>query len=229
MFMLLQKSDTPFVDNLPIPPFESELKRASTLKTTPISKQVPISEVGTSVVPRQRPKGNASTQNLPLVLPSSPSPRNIISSPSPQVLQTDPNSDNSDKSLILSDNSMVTSVSQTQTPVSPFNLSGNQMTKQSKNNLLTTNVSQVDATTPIKSNVVERLENLFEARFSETFPESTNVIGNSVGGIVDAKTAGNIKTPESPIVSPMQLLLTAPKPIFSGHRRNMSDTTAFNK
>lgn len=55
-------------------------------------------ELGTSVAPRQRPKGNVSSQNLPLVLPSSPSPR-AFASPSPQVQQTsDSNGETTDKS-----------------------------------------------------------------------------------------------------------------------------------
>lgn len=163
------------------------------MKTTPISKQTPISEVGTSVAPRQRPKGNASTQNLPLVLPSSPSPRNIISSPSPQVVHAEANADNS----FASD------------PV-----------KQSKPNVLAiaTSVSQVDATTPTKSNTNEVL---FEAKFPDTFPPSAPIVTTTPGAKID------IKSPQSP--PSVQSLLNTPKAAISGHRRNMSDTTAFNK
>lgn len=161
------------------------------MKTTPIPKQTPISEVGTSVAPRQRPKGNAATQNLPLVLPSSPSPRNTISSPSPQVVHADANAENS----FASDSA-----------------------KQSKSNLLAaTSTSQVDATTPTKSNTTEVL---FEAKFPDTFPPVAPSVTSS-GAQLD------LKSPQSP--PSVQNLLSTPKAAISGHRRNMSDTTAFNK
>lgn len=78
------------------------MKRASAQKASNVSKQQIQTELGTSVAPRQRPKGTVSSQNLPLVLPSSPSPRNAITSPSPQVLQTsDPNGESGDKSSVV--------------------------------------------------------------------------------------------------------------------------------
>lgn len=99
----LQKSEAPALETLPCPPFESELKRASQAqKASNVSKLQVQTELGTSVAPRQRPKGNVSTQNLPLVLPSSPSPRNAIASPSPQTQQTsDSNGETSDKSSVV--------------------------------------------------------------------------------------------------------------------------------
>lgn len=160
-----------------------------------VSKQPVLTELGTtSIAPRQRPKGNVATQNLPLVLPSSPSPRNIIASPSPQVLQTnDTNFDATDKST---------------TPVSPYALKPKSI------------VLQNDIKTPTKPNVVE---NLFEAKFSESFRDTTNLPQTP------SSTMGSKKDIQSP-TSPMhQHLLNAPKSIVSGHRRNMSDTSAFNK
>lgn len=78
------------------------MKRASAQKASNVSKQQIQTELGTSVAPRQRPKGSASSQNLPLVLPSSPSPRNAVASPSPQVLQTsDPNGETVDKTSVV--------------------------------------------------------------------------------------------------------------------------------
>lgn len=77
------------------------MKRASQAqKASNVSKLQIQTELGTSVAPRQRPKGNVSSQNLPLVLPSSPSPRNAIASPSPQVTSqtNDPNGETVDKS-----------------------------------------------------------------------------------------------------------------------------------
>lgn len=197
-FFFFQKSEASHIDSLPSPPFESELKRASAVKTTSISKQTPISEVGTSVVPRQRPKGNVSTQNLPLVLPSSPSPRNTISSPSPQMLQADANTDNS------------------------FASDGSISTKQSKTNIIAaTSISQVDATTPTKSNTNEDFEVRFEAKFPDTFPSP------SIPNVTTPGAKLDLKSPQSPPI--VQNMLSTPKAAISGHRRIMSDTTAFNK
>lgn len=57
--MSLQKVPTPTVESLPCPPMESEnVKKSSSVKTpkpTPIATTVE----GTSVTPRQRPKGQA--------------------------------------------------------------------------------------------------------------------------------------------------------------------------
>lgn len=198
------------MDNIPIPPFESELKRATAQKTTILSKQPMHSELGTSVAPRQRPKGNASTQNLPLVLPSSPSPRNTIASPSPQVLQNnDSNFDATDKSS--------SGVSQSTTPVSPYALKPK------------TGLIQNDVKTPTKPTAAA--ENTFEAKFSENFADAAIATTNlpqtpsTIGAIKEISAVAQIQSPTSPM---HPNLLNAPKAV-SGHRRNMSDTSAFNK
>lgn len=78
----LQKSPTPNIDSLPVPPFESDLlKRVQTpSKPSPVSAGIkPSSAVEvTSVTPRQRPKPSASVLPPPLGSPSpSLSKRNI--------------------------------------------------------------------------------------------------------------------------------------------------------
>lgn len=187
------------MDNILNPLFESELKRVSTQKATIAAKQQIQAELGTSVAPRQRPKGNVSSQNLPLVLPSSPSPRNAIASPSPQVLQSsDPNFEAGEKSC---------GISQTTTPVSPYAL------KQKAG------LTQNDIKTPTKPAASEKL---FEANFGDSFSDSTSM--PQVNSAISSKN--EIKTPTSPI---HQILLNAPKATTVGHRRNMSDTSAFNK
>lgn len=182
------------MDSLTIPPFESEVKRATVQKPAIVSKQPVHTELGTtSIAPRQRPKGNAASQNLPLVLPSSPSPRNTIASPSPQVLQSnDANFDATDKST---------------TPVSPYALKPKSIACSN------------DMKTPTKTNAVE---NMFEAKFSESFHD-TNLPQTPSSAMGSKK---DIQSPTSPM---HQHLLNAPKSAVSGHRRNMSDTSAFNK
>lgn len=183
------------LESLQNPPLESELKRALLQKTITPKQQVLTTELGTSVVPRQRPKGNVSSQNLPLVLPSSPSPRNVIASPSPHVLQaSDSNFDTCD-------------ISQTTIPVAPYALK----TK--------TGVVQNDLKSPSISGVSETL---FEAKFTDSFTDATN--------LPQMTTSVNFKKDVQSPTSPMhQSLLNAPRILSGGHRRNMSDTSAFNK
>lgn len=72
----MQKNQTPDINDLPVPPFESEYRTVSGSKLK--TQSVTVVEAGTSVVPRQRPRGIA------LGLPPSPSPRNTTS-PQPQM------------------------------------------------------------------------------------------------------------------------------------------------
>ncbi|XP_049280096.1 AP2-associated protein kinase 1 [Anopheles funestus] len=95
----LTKCSVPPLETLPVPPFESETKRVptvgsavgqtgSTPKPTKPVGQLPI-EGGTSVAPRQRPKAsqaatpNVGVNSFSLGLPPNPSPKNILSSPTP--------------------------------------------------------------------------------------------------------------------------------------------------
>lgn len=71
-----------------MPLFESEAKRLSAvIKTSSKPQTMNIVESGTSVAPRQRPKGSStmhySSNALGLGLPPSPSPRNTLMSPMP--------------------------------------------------------------------------------------------------------------------------------------------------
>lgn len=67
-------------------------------------------------------------------------------------------------------------------------------------------------------------ENLFEAKFADSFSDTTNL-----PQMPPPLSSGSKKDIQSP-TSPMhQQLLNAPKAAPTGHRRNMSDTSAFNK
>lgn len=179
---------------------ESELKRVTAQKTT-VNKQQILAEVGTSVVPRQRPKGNVSSQNLPLVLPSSPSPRNMIASPSPQSLQ------DNESYFETSDKSNNISVQNSAPKPKTFAI-----------------VLQNDAKTSIKSS---ENENMFEAKFVDSFSGTTNL--PQMPPPPPSISKKEVVSPTSPI---HQQLLNTPKVdnrLSGGHRRNMSDTSAFNK
>lgn len=75
-------------EQLVVPPFESQFKRGlPAIKSSVKPQSVNMIECGTSVVPRQRPKGSSSIHHggnaLGLGLPPSPSPRNTLISPLP--------------------------------------------------------------------------------------------------------------------------------------------------
>lgn len=80
-------------------------------------------------------------------------------------------------------------------------------------------VTQNDIKTPIKTCATE---NLFEAKFGDSFSDTTNM--TQMTSTIGSKN--DIQSPTSPM---HQSLINAPKPLTVGHRRNMSDTSAFNK
>lgn len=179
--------------------------------------QLPTLESGTSVAPRQRPtvlrpKGSAQ---LPLVAPPSPSPRNNLSSPVPPSLtQVDaPPQQVCDQ---------FTAQFQANFPATtPTSAPGNNVQPQQLPPKLS-NLSITNATT--QSFDGDNSDKLFESQFPDPFSE---VASSSVNDIQNEpletikQDSGNI----SP-TKPIQLLIDTPK---IGHRRNMSDTSAFNK
>nr|CAI5855553.1 unnamed protein product [Callosobruchus analis] len=210
----LMKTAGPVVEDLPAPPFESELKKTqSQAKPIPKTPVAPAIE-GTSVMPRQRPKGSSSTplnlNNIPLTL--SPSPTLTKKSHSPS-LSTQGNAFNSPfpqstfspQALFPASNeiaappSQLDSLFQSSVYPDPFrDDSGASPTAQESNG------NKSESTTPMN-------------------PENPLMGSGSVtpmnAGLGDTTRITETKTPPS---SPT---LSVPK----GHRRNMSDTTAFNK
>lgn len=91
----LYKQPIPNIENLIIPPFESDMKKSIALSTPKTSVKVSVaanagssapslSSKETSVTPRQRPKAcqlNPVNNQFAFGLPPSPSPRNVLSSP----------------------------------------------------------------------------------------------------------------------------------------------------
>lgn len=222
----LHKLAAPPIESLPVPPFEHETKRSvgpQTGSATKTPKQ-PVSHAvepsGTSVAPRSRPKPTAAV-NLSLGLPPSPSPRNILSSPIPN------------------NNSTVTDASKI--PVAEpfkaqfednFPIGGTPVTQPP----IITQASQIAAAAvvaPGTSN--EKLDNLFQSDYPDPFRDerTPSVTGNVTSGPSSQKTSLElINTGSSSndlLGSPSSgsgQLLVAPR---TGHRRNVSDTSAFNK
>lgn len=214
------------LDQLTVPPFESEFKRSSQNAKSVASAKMAISmpEAGTSVAPRQRPKGSApAAHTLPLVAPPSPSPRNTISSPSiqpppPPTPQTLPTS-------TAADASEATFAAQFQANFPPVNVPAPPPVDAP--------VVVAAVTTPVAQivpNVLpqdsERLEKLFQSTFDDSRQKPVD------GG--DVVLPLDVVTTPTKSGSGLIGVITATTPVTgpvpaTGHRRNMSDTTAFNK
>ncbi|KAG5899354.1 hypothetical protein JTB14_036843 [Gonioctena quinquepunctata] len=237
----LMKTLSPNLDDIPVPLMESEVKKTQ-IKVVNKTPAAPIVE-GTSVMPRQRPKGSSTTplnlNNLPLNI--CPSPTLSKKSQSP-VAQSIPQSFQGNLPYTPTFPATVNSNTPTFSPIffpasdlpqpphleslfqssiypDPFRddsaASPTTITDVSNGNKMDNFVSQAPTSLPV--NVMSPIspENpLFGSggvshgvalQMKSGLTESTNVLG------------GN-----SPSGSPT---LAIPK----GHRRNMSDTTAFNK
>lgn len=251
----MQKSPPVNFEQLVVPPFESEAKRlvsaAAAAAKAAKPQSVNIVESGTSVAPRQRPKGSSaahSQKSLGFGLPPSPSPRNNITSPQPQqpaVEQFQANFPALTPAI--------------PPPPIPQTVNSNTSQQQSKTEC-TTELSKPVTVTHAKTSAPEMLNSLFESTvypdpFSETIPtpqqsQTSETVGTSGTSVETLKnTAIDITTPDSATVTtatatttiaeagtsdtPVTKLLSPPKSSHvnnsSGHRRNVSDTSAFNK
>ncbi|XP_017853777.2 LOW QUALITY PROTEIN: uncharacterized protein LOC108607451 [Drosophila busckii] len=216
----LHKSPLPNFEQLLVPPFEAEAKRisAAAAKAAKPQQNSSLVEAGTSVVPRSRPKGSSTVhgQNaLGLGLPPSPLPRQNITSPQPVVEQFQANFP-----------AMPPVSSTTAAPATIPTSSSSTTTK--------------NTTTGSNSNSSNAVNNLFE---SSVYPDPFNEHGSTAAAAPATTAAANVEAASEtaePVTSeltvsggnssPTQHMLTPPKPnANSGHRRNVSDTSAFNK
>nr|XP_023024483.1 uncharacterized protein LOC111512577 [Leptinotarsa decemlineata] len=233
----LMKTPIPTLDEIPIPPMESELKKTQ-IKSINKTPSAPIIE-STSVMPRQRPKGSSATplnlSNIPLNI--CPSPTLTKKSQSPvgsnsqgnlpytPTFPTTVNSNNPSFSPNFFSTSdlpqpHLDSLFQSSIYPDPFRddtatASPTTVTDVSNGNKMDNFVSQAPTSLPV--NVI-----------SSILPENTLFGSGSINqGISLQMKSGltestNVIAGNSPSASPT---LSIPK----GHRRNMSDTTAFNK
>lgn len=213
----LHKLPAPVLEALPMPPFEYETKRntAQTPKTKATGGQSGTAESGTSVAPRQRPKASqqATPHNLSL-LPPSPSPRNVLSSPAP----TD-----------------TSAAKQLFPPVA------SEFAAQFEDNFpspapMQRSTSSINKTTAADGSS-EKMDNLFQSSYPDPFRDGESG-SNGASGSGSKKTSlelisgGGVESSSDLLGSPSseQNLLAAPKSAAAaGHRRNVSDTSAFNK
>lgn len=230
-----QKSQAPVLDDLSVPQFESE-SRKTQIKATSKIATAPVVE-GTSVIPRQRPKAASSAplslSNLPIRINSSPTALKTSQSPifvnessgrsfSPKSGQSQPN--------------FSSFPSSTQT----FS-AGTAFTNQQNFTPSSQNISEKDLDTLFQSSAFpdpfrdeaqgDTVEVINQVYDNATIPESSedNNLGDEGENISLGKTI-LVESNNQSIVSnsntpPSTPALSVPR----GHRRNMSDTTAFNK
>ncbi|KAF5280987.1 hypothetical protein FQA39_LY05192 [Lamprigera yunnana] len=213
----LNKAPIPILDELPIPQSESEAKKMQT-QTKSVAKSITVPLVeSTSVTPRQRPKGSSANpltlSNLPLTL--SPSPTTIKKSQSPVTF------DNQFRSINQQNYPLTFS------STSPF---------------------QSTQFFPAPNPETEKFDNLFQ---SSIYPDPFRDESKLEEELIPSNVPVNVVSPSTPEQTMMSGNLlpigkaalaestsqsmvggaeTPPNsPASKGHRRNMSDTTAFNK
>ncbi|XP_054745153.1 AP2-associated protein kinase 1-like isoform X3 [Anastrepha obliqua] len=268
----LHKSPTPNYDLLVVPPFESEAKRisaaAASASKTPKPQSVPIVESGTSVAPRQRPKGSSAVhgQNpLGLGLPPSPSPRNNITSPQPQqpvveqfqanfpqlappVVPPPPTPQTATAVSV----SAVAIAAPTPAPTTAVAATPTAVLPPPQQPQTVTQANSSIAAIATQQAPPEVLNSLFESSvypdpFSENAPVSLKQtavdavpsssggggIGDGLENIAASSLSAHQVVNSTPTKSSMLTVSSVGSSVSSsgtsGHRRNVSDTSAFNK
>lgn len=220
----LTKSTVPGLEFLIVPPYESETKRvpSATSSNVKATKQTAASalEGGTSVAPRQRPKASQSANNsFSLGLPLNPSPKNILSSPTPGAA-----------------------------PSIPLDQPGPAVAPQAE-----PFVAKFSANFPPPPTQEIPNSNLFQSTYPDPFREadvlqeagSSHSVVHPEASVPTCDSSASSSVLQSPShasassqsgtphgtgsgTSVAGSLLPSKQPIV-GHRRNMSDTSAFNK
>ncbi|KAB0791983.1 hypothetical protein PPYR_13944 [Photinus pyralis] len=225
----LHNTPIPSLDDLPVPQLESESKKMHTqVKSMAKPSSVPLVE-GTSVMPRQRPKGSSANpltlNNLPLTL--SPSPTTIKKSQSPVTLV-----DSQFQSMNQANYPPVTfsTTSPFQSPPAFFSVPNPEPPEKHFDNLFQSSIYPDPFRDESKANAEACQRNVPLNIVSPVTPEQTLLGsggllsggGSAKIGLAESTSQSMVGSSDTPPNSPS---LSAPK----GHRRNMSDTTAFNK
>ncbi|XP_055836741.1 AP2-associated protein kinase 1 isoform X2 [Episyrphus balteatus] len=222
----LHKSPLPVLEQLAVPPFETEFKRLHSSASVKVKPQsVPIVESGTSVAPRQRPKGSSAHSQHPLSLglPPSPSPRNNITSPQPVVEQFQANfpAITAPSQQPAQQQQQQIAAPQTQQQPAPVTTPVQAMQQP-----IPTAHSQVPPppTTGNRAN----LDRLFESTYPDPFSEAASIAAASIENTLPEQPMSLPPDMIAALGTPTKTMLTPPKS-SGGHRRNVSDTSAFNK
>lgn len=227
----LQKSPIPNVDELQVPLFESEGKKLQTqVKASSKTAVAPAIE-STSVMPRQRPKASSSTPlnlaNIPLTL--SPSPTTSKNSQSPVIPDSQPYPAKQ-PAFPVAGNPIFPVVPQNFSPAfqhAPFFAPASSQENAEKHleNLFQSSVypdpfRDESAASPQRGGSFDAESQVSPVSPSRSFNSSSH--GLTKQGLVESASQSKMGTTNTPPASPT---LTVQR----GHRRNMSDTSAFNK
>lgn len=182
-------------------------------------------EGGTSVAPRMRPKAReaglgTATTTLPIMLPPSPSPRTVVSSPVPVV--------QAQQQLPSIPMGPPATPQQQPQAVALDSHQGDDFNAQFTAVFPPTQVTAVGHTTNIESKLgsvgsEKHLNNLFETKFPDPFREQHESVGGGRGSVGGGGGGGGSGA-GTPTKGPVNSLAAG-----HHHRRNVSDTSAFNK
>lgn len=211
----LTKSTVPGLDTLVVPPFESETKRIpSALGATPVKatkQSVSTLEGGTSVAPRQRPKASQGTANnsFTLGLPLNPSPKNILSSPTPGAAPSIPHEQPAPPAPQTAE-PFVAKFSANFPPPPAQDVQSNNLFQSTYPDPF----REVDTLHEAVSHTAHQESTRDSSASSSVLQSPSHTSVSSQSGTPHGTGSGTLVPPKQPIV---------------GHRRNMSDTSAFNK
>ncbi|XP_034490909.1 AP2-associated protein kinase 1 isoform X4 [Drosophila innubila] len=213
----LHKTPLPNFEQLLVPPFDSEAKRINAAaKAAKPQQNVSLVEAGTSVAPRSRPKGSTSVHGqkaLGLGLPPSPLPRQNITSPQPQPVVEQFQANFPAMPAVATAPAAAAAV-----PV-----------------VTTAATASTTATTAVNSLFESSVyPDPFNEAAATTSATSTAAVPAALNDAVgeQPELTVNELTGSSSDGTPTKHMLTPPKPSAQsggGHRRNVSDTSAFNK
>lgn len=218
----LYKQPIPSIENLIVPPFESDMKKSLALSTPKTSMKVtvaanagssaPLSSKETSVTPRQRPKAcqlNPVNNQFAFNLPPSPSPRNVLSSPTDAQTFKAPS---------LSSKTPENFNAQFEVDFTNMNQHQHQAPPQQQA-VITQQQPQQQQQQPFKQQSNE-FDNLFKSTFPDPFEHDEE--------IVQIQTNYMAPTNEQLFenIADNQQQMTSK---FNHHRRYMSDTSGFKR
>lgn len=244
----LYKQPIPSIENLIVPPFESDMKKSAALSTPKASGKVnvvassiggttvmPLSSKETSVTPRQRPKAcqlNPVNNQFTFGLPPSPSPRNVLSSPidaqnfksnavaaPPSLPSKTPENFNAQFEVDF------TNMDQTPAATAPSALTTNATTTIQQQTVVI-NQQQPHQQLPFKQQSNE-FDNLFKSNFPDPFEHDEEIVQIHTNYIEPAQqlTTNNNELFEN--IADSQQQMTTSK--INQHRRYMSDTSGFKR
>ncbi|XP_064537247.1 treacle protein isoform X2 [Drosophila montana] len=225
----LHKSALPNFEQLLVPPFESEAKRisAAAAKAAKPQQNVSLVEAGTSVAPRSRPKGSTSVhvQNaLGLGLPPSPLPRQSITSPQPQPVVEQFQANFPAMPAVVAAPPAVAAVAAAATVPATAAAAASTTAPAAVNSLFESSVY------PDPFNEAAATAAAAAAAAATTTTTTATAASEAVSELPD--TSVNELSLPAAVGTPTKHMLTPPKSSTAssgGHRRNVSDTSAFNK